>query len=120
MRGFVQYALVAVSALSIACEGYAPAVRGLQTNSTTAPAPDHMNMHKGSMYKSNHVVMIYGWGEDEATGKKFWHVRNSWGDWWGEKGNGRVIRGVNACGIEAMTTGVELEDIEDSSAELKD
>jgi cathepsin X len=39
----------------------------------------------------DHVVSIVGWGED--NGLKYWHIRNSWGESWGEMGFGRVAIG---------------------------
>jgi cathepsin X len=57
----------------------------------------------------NHVVSIVGWGEEEVKNYKgegqprmvpYWHVRNSWGEHWGEMGFFRVIRGSNAFMLE--------------------
>jgi len=41
-----------------------------------------------------------GWGFDEEAQMKFWIVRNSYGDNWGEDGNFRVRRGLNDFGFE--------------------
>uniref|UniRef100_K3XA35 Peptidase C1A papain C-terminal domain-containing protein n=1 Tax=Globisporangium ultimum (strain ATCC 200006 / CBS 805.95 / DAOM BR144) TaxID=431595 RepID=K3XA35_GLOUD len=47
----------------------------------------------------DHDVEIVGWGEED--GVKYWHVRNSWGTYWGMNGFFKIVRGVNNLGIEA-------------------
>lgn len=73
---------------------------------------------------TNHIVSIVGWGTDQETGKKHWHIRNSWGkekgfmhvcvlcacanetdqqnpgQYWGEMGYMRLEMGKNLLGIE--------------------
>ncbi|KAK7605423.1 hypothetical protein V9T40_007281 [Parthenolecanium corni] len=45
-----------------------------------------------------HAVKIVGWGVENY--KKYWHVANSWGKYWGENGYFRIRRGTNECAIE--------------------
>jgi cathepsin X len=45
----------------------------------------------------DHDVSITGWGEENGT--KYWIARNSWGSYWGEGGNFRLIRGIDNLGV---------------------
>merc|ERR1719313_1857687 len=47
----------------------------------------------------DHVVSVVGWGSGGSTGK-YWIVRNSWGEYWGEMGYIRVEMGRNALHLE--------------------
>ncbi|KAI4296902.1 hypothetical protein L6164_036822 [Bauhinia variegata] len=50
----------------------------------------------------NHIVTIVGYGTDDG-GAKYWLIKNSWGQSWGEGGYGRMLRDSGSpeglCGI---------------------
>jgi len=45
-----------------------------------------------------HAIKMVGWGVDNGT--PYWTCVNSWNDSWGERGQFRILRGSNECGIE--------------------
>ena len=57
--------------------------------------------HKTGKSLGGHAIKMIGWGVDEATGTPYWTCTNSWNPTWGEKGNFRILRGSNECGIES-------------------
>ena len=48
--------------------------------------------------KIDHALLVVGYGVDEASGKPFWKVKNSWGEGWGEDGYVRLQRGLAGKG----------------------
>lgn len=67
--------------------------------------PDAFRSYKGGIFEDKtgtkhktHAISVVGYGVE--NGVKYWLGRNSWGEYWGEKGMFKVIRGVDNIGIE--------------------
>ena len=58
------------------------------------------NSQKPEWQKVDHSVVLVGYGEED--GKKYWKLQNSWGKFWGENGQFRLIRGIDHLGIESI------------------
>lgn len=51
--------------------------------------------------ETTHAVSIVGWGTDGLSGRQYWIVRNSWGQYWGNLGFFNILMGSNVLGIES-------------------
>lgn len=53
----------------------------------------------GSSHLGGHAVTLVGYGE--VDGEKYWKMKNSWNEEWGDNGHFLIRRGSNECGIES-------------------
>jgi cathepsin F len=58
----------------------------------------------------NHAVILVGYGVE--NGVKYWTVKNSWGDNWGDNGYFKIKRGEGLCGINYYTLYAEINELE--------
>jgi len=73
-------------------EGFGNYRGGVFRQEAALPRQDHYG-------RVNHAVLVVGFGE-EATGQKYWVVKNSWGQDWGDKGYFKIERGTNQLNME--------------------
>ncbi|KAJ8605143.1 hypothetical protein CTAYLR_000477 [Chrysophaeum taylorii] len=58
--------------------------------------------------RTDHVIELVGFGtEDDGT--PYWEIRNSWGEYWGDAGFGKIYRGKNHMLIESRCYWVHPE-----------
>lgn len=55
-----------------------------------------------AVYDGYHAMCIIGWGVEHIQGVdvKYWILRNSWGEEWGMRGYGKILRGENRAIVE--------------------
>jgi len=54
--------------------------------------------HTSGSYLGGHCIKIQGWGVE--GGQPYWLANNQWTDYWGDKGQFKILRGSDECGIE--------------------
>ena len=54
------------------------------------------------------MVVVVGYGSDFITSEKYWIVKNSWSDSWGEDGFFRIRRGTDECAIESIAVETDI------------
>lgn len=74
----------------------------------TALAEKTNEMNSDVVAELTQSSAIIGWGI-EKDGTKYWIVRNSFGQQFGENGDIKVLRGQNAFNIESFPGGYEVE-----------
>jgi len=58
--------------------------------------------HTSGSYLGGHAVTLVGYGE--LSGEKYWKIKNSWNEDWGNGGHFLIARGSDECGIESSVS----------------
>jgi len=58
--------------------------------------------HTSGSFLGGHAVLMVGYGE--LNGEKYWKIKNSWNEQWGDGGHFLISRGNNECGIEGSVS----------------
>ena len=84
---------------------------GIITAKDCGPAP---HTPDSEIMAINHAVVVTGWGEEWIKGRliKYWILKNSFGEGWGEKGYFKLERGPHTLDAEGFgTCGMYFESV---------
>lgn len=80
---------------------------------------DDVQMYRNGILNSpsckkspEHAVTVIGYGITKKV--PYWHILNSWGSDWGEKGTFKLIRGKNMCNVGDLISCPIIEVIDNS------
>merc|ERR1711907_388996 len=62
--------------------------------------------HTTGSFLGGHAVTLVGYGE--LDGEKYWKIKNSWNEMWGDNGHFLIRRGTNECGIESSVSAGDI------------
>ena len=71
---------------------------------TFDPKKDIYDNNGNGVIVGGHAIEIVGWGEE--NGKKYWWIKNSWGEEWGIDGYFKMARGTNLGNVESNAWGL--------------
>lgn len=83
-------------------------------SSPLAKDTDQYNVNGVSRWeKTNHAVVGVGYGagpdiDDDGKPMKYWMIKNSWGESWGQNGFFKMKRGVDDAAVESMAVTFEV------------
>merc|ERR1712048_234256 len=63
--------------------------------------------HTSGSFLGGHAVTLVGYGE--LNGEKYWKIKNSWNEQWGDNGHFLIARGNNECGIEGSVSAGKVD-----------
>jgi hypothetical protein len=84
---------------------------GIISSKDCGPAPHTAEME---IMAINHAVVVTGWGEEMVGGRamKYWILKNSFGEGWGENGYFKLERGAHTLDREGFgTCGMYFESV---------
>ena len=66
--------------------------------------------HGGKSFfeRTNHAVLVVGWGVEAGSGRKYWWAQNTWGSEWGLGGYFKMARGTDDSAFESMAVAIDV------------
>ena len=83
---------------------------------TSVNAGGEFSLYSGGVFagctsnNTNHAVTVVGYGTTDDV-EKYWIVKNSWSNDWGDGGYIKIKRGVGMCGIGKEIVTVSCEKV---------